>query len=152
MTFEQLLSFAMKSKPVIAVLMGLFGWQLLTGVVSVLTKRKTAEKWEAWAMTKPGLAFVVECLRASGLDPQKLLNSVDRYAKRRAGILPDAAVIAACPPAIRAALEDPAKRAALEAWAQRLAAVDNAPSPEASLPISPSGGGGDVSGSVKETP
>lgn len=95
-------------------------WQwILAGVVSAvlntLSRKKTADEWEAWALRQPALALVAEIVRAVGADPKKVLIAIKRYADRRVGVIP-ADIWTSLPvsPGLQSALRDPAKRAQIE--------------------------------------
>lgn len=112
MSTDAIVAFVIQHK---SILLGLIFWPLITAVMNVMLRKKTAEEWEAWAMAKPALAFVVEVLRAAGLDPAKLLVAFQRYAQRRAGVVPEDAIRASkLPPVIQKALLDPATVKALQ--------------------------------------
>ena len=89
-------------------IMGLLVWPLITAVMNVALRKKTPEQWEAWALSKPVLAFVIEVMRASGIDPFKLLQAFHRFAQRRAGVIPaDAVRVSSLPEPLKAALMNP---------------------------------------------
>jgi len=89
-------------------IMGLLVWPLITAVMNVALRKKTPEQWETWALSKPVLAFVMEVMRASGIDPVKLLQAFHRFAQRRAGVIPaDAVRVASLPEPLKAALLNP---------------------------------------------
>lgn len=91
-----------------SILLGLIFWPLITAVMNVMLRKKTAEEWEAWAMAKPALAFLVEVLRAAGLDPSKLMIAFQRYAQRRSGVVPEDAIrMSKLPPVVQKALLNP---------------------------------------------
>jgi hypothetical protein len=91
-----------------SILLGLIFWPLITAVMNVMLRKKTAEEWEAWAMAKPALAFLVEVLRAAGLDPSKLMVAFQRYAQRRSGVVPEDAIrMSKLPPVVQKALLNP---------------------------------------------
>lgn len=89
-------------------IMGLLVWPLITAVMNVALRKKTPEQWEAWALSKPALALMVEVMRAGGIDPFKLLQAFHRYAQRRAGVIPaDAVRVSSLPEPLKAALMNP---------------------------------------------
>lgn len=91
-----------------SILLGLVFWPLITALLNVMLRRKSAEAWELWAMNKPGLAFLIEVSRAAGFDPAKLLIAFQRFAQRRSGVIPEDAVRASkLPPLLQKALLDP---------------------------------------------
>lgn len=114
-------------KPTLMVLMAIVGWPLISAVLNLALRKKTAEQWEAWALAKPGLAFLLELMRALGVDPKKAMKAFHNYAQRQAGNVPAGAIAAAVatpgmPPAVVALLNDPTKMKLLEEAAQKLAA------------------------------
>jgi len=54
----------------------LIGWFAVTAVVNYLMRTKTAEEWEKLAERSPRYAAIARMLRAIGLDPVKLLQSL----------------------------------------------------------------------------
>lgn len=54
----------------------LLGWFLVTAVINYLLRTKTAEQWEELAQRSPRYAAFAKMLRAIGLDPVKLLQSL----------------------------------------------------------------------------
>jgi len=124
MTLEQLVRY----KAVAAVLMATVGWPIISAVLNILLRKKTPEQWEAWAEKKPGMALAVELMRALGADPSKALTAAQRYARRKAGVLP-AAPPPELPPSVAGLLADPVKRAVLESLAKRLTEVAAQPEP-----------------------
>lgn len=133
MTLEQLVHY----KAVAAVLMATVGWPILSAVLNVLLRKKTPEQWEAWAEKKPGMALVVELMRALGADPSKAMVAAQRYARRKAGEAP--AAMPALSPALSEIVADPAKAKLLEEAVTILAATE-APVPpaQAASPEQPS--------------
>ena len=129
MTLEQLVHY----KAVAAVLMATVGWPILSAILNVLLRKKTPEQWEAWAEKKPGMALVVELMRALGADPSKAMVAAQRYARRKAGEAP--ASIPELSPALRAIVADPAKAKLLEEAVAALAATQAPAQP--ALPASP---------------
>lgn len=110
------------------VLLGLVFWPLITASINVMLRRKTAEEWEAWAVSKPVLAFLVEVSRAAGFDPAKLLIAGQRYAQRRAGVVPAEALRATkLPPAVQKALSDPEKIRRISALLETVEATEPPP-------------------------
>jgi len=102
---------------------GLFVWPVITALMNIALRKKTPEEWEAWALAKPGLAFLIEAIRACGIDPFKLLQAFHRFAQRRAGAIPaDAVRVANLPAPLKAALLNPETVKLLTEAAQALAA------------------------------
>lgn len=90
-------------------------WALVCAGLNYLSRKKTSEEWEAWALRQPLLALGAELLRAVGIDPKKVPVALKRYAERRAGRVPeDLWDKAPVSPALRDVLRDPQKRARLE--------------------------------------
>lgn len=54
----------------------LLAWMVVTAIVNVLLRTKTAEEWERLAQTNPRYAAFARALRSIGVDPVKLLQSV----------------------------------------------------------------------------
>lgn len=54
----------------------LFGWMVVTAVVNALMRTRTAEEWERLAQENPRYAAFARMLRAIGVDPAKLLQSL----------------------------------------------------------------------------
>jgi hypothetical protein len=89
-------------------IMGLLVWPFITAILNVALRKKTPEQWEAWALSKPALAFVFEVMRASGVDLFKVLQAFHRFAQRRAGMIPaDAVRVSSLPEPLKAALRNP---------------------------------------------
>ncbi len=90
-------------------------WPLLTALLNILLKKKSAEEWERWAMSKPLGAFFVEVLRAVGLDPSKITLAFQRYAARKVQKVPDD-LFDRLPlsPTLKEALRDPELRGFVE--------------------------------------
>lgn len=117
-------------------------WPLLTAIINAFLMKRSPEEWEAWALKKPGLAFMVEILRAIGCYPSKILIAIQRYLARRAGEVPnDVVTMETLPPGIQRMLKSPATIACLETEAQNfLSRVGKPPaeggvaSPPSSLP------------------
>lgn len=101
--------------PYLPLVMPLAVWPLISALINYAFYKKTPAEWEAWAMRKPLLAFLVELCRANGWDITKNAKVLQRYAARRAGQLPeegwDRLPIS---PAMKAALQNPATRGILE--------------------------------------
>jgi hypothetical protein len=105
MKTDAVLSFLIQHQ---SILLGLVFWPLITALMNVMLRRKSAEAWEIWAMGKPGLAFLIEVSRAAGFDPAKLLIAFQRYAQRRSGVIPEDAVRSSkLPPLLQKALLNP---------------------------------------------
>jgi hypothetical protein len=130
MTLEQLVHY----KAVAAVLMATVGWPILSAVLNVLLRKKTSEQWEAWAEKKPGMALVVELMRALGADPSKAMLVAQRYASRKAAA---AKPVVSLPPALTALLSDPEKLAIIETAAKQLLEAAAQP-PQPASPAPPS--------------
>ncbi len=103
-------------------------WPLVSATLAVLSRKKTAQEWEAWALKSPVLAFLIEVARAAGLDPVKMLSAFKRYADRRAGAIPNE-IWERLPVsnALKAHLADPVKRRQLEALAQEFSQIQTPP-------------------------
>ena len=128
MTLEKLLHI----KAVAALLMATIGWPILSAVLNILSRKKTPEQWEAWALSKPLLALGVELMRALGADPKKAMMAFQKYAQRKAGEAP--AVVPEPSPAMRAVAADSAKADLEEA----LKVLTGAPASDPpTLPASP---------------
>lgn len=67
-------------------------WPGLTFAITYAVKRKYPERWEAWALRYPLGAFVIEFMKAYGIDGQKGPVLLKRYAMRRAGMVPPDAI------------------------------------------------------------
>lgn len=89
-------------------------WFVLAALLNHLSRMKSAEEWEAWALRKPLLALGADLLRAVGADPKKIFAALTRYADRRAGKLPED-LWARLPVSdeLKNLLKDPARRAEL---------------------------------------
>jgi len=92
-------------------------WPFISAIITLAFRKRSPEEWETWALSKPGLALVVEMCKANGWNIGKNLQILQRYAQRRAGQLPDD-IWGRLPvsPNLRKALADPQMRAALEAF------------------------------------
>lgn len=127
MKLNAVLSFLVQHQSVI---LGLVFWPLITAIMNVMLRRKSAEAWESWALSKPVPAFIVEVVRAAGFDPAKLMIAGQRYAQRRAGVVPAEALRAAhLPEPVKKALSDPEKLRMFQALIESLDATS--PKPEA---------------------
>lgn len=127
MKLNAVLSFLVQHQSVI---LGLVFWPLITAIMNVMLRRKSAEAWESWALSKPVPAFIVEVVRAAGFDPAKLMIAGQRYAQRRAGVVPVEALRAAhLPEPVKKALSDPEKLRMFQALIESLDATE--PKPEA---------------------
>lgn len=117
-------------------------WPLITALINGFLQKRSPEEWESWALKKPGLAFIVEIMRAVGCYPSKILIAAQRYSARRAGEVPkDVISMETLPPGIQKMLQNPATIACLETEAQnflsrvgRPPAEGSAASPPSSLP------------------
>jgi hypothetical protein len=128
MNLNVVLSFVIQHQDV---LLGLVFWPLITAIMNVMLRRKSAEAWESWALSKPVPAFLVEVVRAAGFDPAKLMIAGQRYAQRRAGVVPAEALRAAhLPEPVRKALSDPEKLRMFQALIESLDATKPAATPE----------------------
>ena len=110
MTLEKLLQY----KAMAAVLMATVGWPIISAILNILLRKKTSEEWEAWAEKKPGLALLVELLRALGVDPTKAMTVAQRYANRKAAASKAAPVPSEPPPPAPPASPKPPSAAASE--------------------------------------
>ena len=54
----------------------LLGWFLVTAILNYMMRTRTAAEWEELARSNPRYAAVARMLRAVGLDPVKLIQSV----------------------------------------------------------------------------
>lgn len=116
--------------------MSLLVWPILTALLTVALRKKTPEEWEAWAMTKPLLAFVVEVMRAAGIDTAKLLVASHRFAQRRAGVVPpDAIRVSSLPESVKTALQNPELRQILIQAAEHLQTPPRRMGSSTSLPL-----------------
>ena len=147
MTLEHLIQY----KAVAALVMTLVGWPVLSAVLNVMLRRKTPDQWEAWAASRPVAAFAIELIRALGVDPKKAMVAAQRYAQRKAGVLP-AVPPPELPPAVAALLADPVKKAVLESLATRMAAVSELPPPETRESLVPPSAEASESRSPEEAP
>lgn len=110
--WQYILGVFVSSKPLLA---AYIGWPLLTAVLSVVIRRRLPEKWEAWALKYPKLAFFVELSKAWGLNLPKVVVLGHRYAQRMSGQVPeDAYKLSTLPEPLKAALQDPQNRKRLE--------------------------------------
>lgn len=77
----------------------LLGWFVVTAIINYLMRTKTAEEWEALAHKSPRYAALARLLRAVGLDPVKLLQSLVDFvrgeAQRRTGSCSEASCVRA---------------------------------------------------------
>lgn len=86
-------------------------WPVLTGFITFAVKRKYPERWEKWALKYPVGALVIEFMRAYGFDSQKGPVILQRFAMRRAGLVPpDAIKSISVPDKVMKVLLDPALR------------------------------------------
>lgn len=89
-------------------LLALVLWPLITALFNVALRKRTYIQWEEWALAKPVLAFIIEVIRATGLDPFSLAQAFQRYAARKAGVMPvDTIRVAELPPPLKTALLNP---------------------------------------------
>jgi hypothetical protein len=92
-------------------------WPLITAAINYALKRKSPEEWEKWAMARPLAAFCIDVLRASGVEPFKILQAFQRFAARKAGKIPsDTWERLPIDPELRKALSEPHTRATLRAF------------------------------------
>lgn len=90
-------------------------WPLLSALLAVLSRKKTAQEWEAWALQQPVGALVIEVARAAGFDLPKIFVALKRYSDRRAGkVAEDAFARLPVSESLRKTLADPAARAQIE--------------------------------------
>jgi len=127
------------------VILGLLVYPLITAMFTVASRKRTPEQWEAWALTKPFLAFLLEFMKASGLNPVGMLKAVRNYSARKAGQVPEGAIRASgLPEPLKAALLNPALHAVLteaarlhaEAQAKPPAPIEPTP-PASTAPATP---------------
>lgn len=104
-------------------------WPIVSATLAVLSRKKTAQEWETWALKSPVLAFLIEIARAAGFDIVKMMSAFKRYADRRAGAIPNE-IWERLPVsnALKAHLADPAKRRQLEALVQEFSQTPSTPS------------------------
>lgn len=105
-------------------------WPLASATLAVLSRKKTAQEWETWALKSPVLAFLIEVARAAGFDIVKMFSAFKRYADRRAGAIPSE-IWERLPVSngLKAHLADPVKRRQLEALVQEFAQTTPPPPP-----------------------
>ena len=121
MTLEKLIHI----KAVAALLMATVGWPFLSALLNILSRKKNPEQWEAWALSRPLPALVLELMRALGADPKKAMMAFRTYAQRKAGEAPTPS------PAIHQLVSDPVKAKLLEEAVKVLA------EPQAQVPQEP---------------
>ena len=59
------------------------GLYLLSGLLNLGTRKKTAEQWVAFCERRPRLAALVRVMRAVGLDPVKVTTSILQLFQKR---------------------------------------------------------------------
>lgn len=112
-----------------------FFWPLVTALLSIAMRRKLPEKWQAWAMKYPKLAFVIELLKAWGLNLPKVFELMQRYAMRKAGESPEAAwKMSTLPEPLKKALQDPVLLKRLEDHASAWMNEDPTATPKLEVP------------------
>ena len=107
-------------------------WHLLTALLNAALRRRSAKEWENWALQRPLGAFVVELLRALGLDLPKAVVAFQRFLARRSGQVPgDALATNLTPPGIKELLQynNPLLLDLLEKKAKELLAATQPPVP-----------------------
>lgn len=109
------------SKAVFILFMTVIGWPLLSAVLNRALKKGDPKKWEEWALKRPYTALIIDLLRAFGTDTTKATNSLQQFAERRAGVLPDNYVMANLPASVRDALKDPKRMDMLMTAARKIA-------------------------------
>jgi len=110
-------------------------YPITSALLNVFFRKRNAEEWEAWALSKPLLAFFIESLRANGIYPFKQLQVWQRYMQRRAGIVPpDALRLDNLPEPLKNVLADPKMREALVEVARKFLSVPETAPPPPKLP------------------
>lgn len=59
-------------------------WPIATAILNVVLRKKTAEEWVAFAEKYPRTAGIIRLLRASGLDPVKVVQATKETVKGEA--------------------------------------------------------------------
>jgi hypothetical protein len=61
-------------------LWAVFIWPAITGVLNVILRTRTPEEWVERCERHPRLAAFTRLLRATGLDPVKMVQSIGEFA------------------------------------------------------------------------
>ncbi|NBW18372.1 MAG: hypothetical protein EBR82_61395 [Caulobacteraceae bacterium] len=56
------------------------GWQLMTAVLNVILRTRTPEEWVERCERRPRLAAFTRFMRASGVDPVKMVRALGELA------------------------------------------------------------------------
>lgn len=59
------------------------GLYLLSGILNLATRKKTAEQWVEFCEKRPRLAAIIRAMRAVGLDPVKVTVSILQLFKKQ---------------------------------------------------------------------
>jgi hypothetical protein len=59
-------------------------WPILSGILNVALRKKTAEEWVAYAETNPRAHAMLKLIRAVGFDPVKAIKSFQQLAQGKA--------------------------------------------------------------------
>lgn len=59
-------------------------WPIISGVLNVALRKKTAEEWIAYAETNPRAHALLKLIRAVGFDPVKAIKSFQQLAQGKA--------------------------------------------------------------------
>ena len=59
-------------------------WPVATAILNIVLRKKTAEEWVAFAEKYPRTAGIIRLLRASGLDPVKVVQATKETVKGEA--------------------------------------------------------------------
>jgi len=59
------------------------GLYLLSGVLNLATRKKSAEDWVAFCEKSPRWAAIIRLMRAAGLHPAKLITSILQLFQKR---------------------------------------------------------------------
>ena len=61
-------------------LWAVFIWPAITGVLNIILRTRTPEEWVERCERHPRLAAFTRLLRATGLDPVKMVQSIGEFA------------------------------------------------------------------------
>ena len=61
-------------------LWAVFIWPAITGILNVILRTRTPEEWVERCERHPRLAAFTRLLRATGLDPVKMVQSIGEFA------------------------------------------------------------------------
>ena len=59
------------------------GLYLLSGILNLATRKKSAEDWVAFCEKSPRLAAIIRLMRAAGLHPAKVITSILQLFQKR---------------------------------------------------------------------